>query len=63
MIETAWGAVGGKTMSCQGLAEGRLSEDCAYSLVEALEKVIPALQEQLARLSADELLGFDRILE
>jgi Protein of unknown function (DUF4240) len=63
MIETAWGAVGGKNRSRQRLAEGRLSEDGAYSLEEALEEVIPALQEQLASLSADELLGFDRILE
>ena len=32
MIETAWGAVGGKTKSRQRLAEGRLSADGAYSL-------------------------------
>jgi hypothetical protein len=63
MIETAWGAVGGKAESRQRLAEGRLSEDGAYSLEEALEEVIPALRKQLAGLSASELLGFDRILE
>ena len=63
MIETAWGAAGGKSKSRQRLAEGRLSEDRAYALEEALEKVIPALRGQLAGLSADELLEFDRVLE
>jgi hypothetical protein len=64
MIETAWGTVGGKARSRQRLAEGRLSEGGAYSLQEALEEeVVPALQEQLAGLSAEELLAFDRLLE
>jgi hypothetical protein len=64
MIEGAWEAVGGKAKPRQLLAEGRLSEDGAYSLEEALEQdVVPALQGQLAGLPAVELLGFDRILE
>jgi hypothetical protein len=63
MIEAAWGTVGGKTKSRQRLAQGRLSEDRAHALEEALEEVIPSLREQLAGLSADELLAFDRILE
>jgi Protein of unknown function (DUF4240) len=63
MIETAWGAVGGETKSRQRLAEGRLSEEGAYALEEALEEVIPALREQLVGLSAEDLLQFDRILE
>jgi hypothetical protein len=64
MIESAWQAVGGKAMSRQRLSEGRLSEDGAYALQETLgEGVVPALQEQLADLPAEELLAFDRILE
>ncbi len=64
MIESAWEAAGGKAKSRQRLAAGRLSEDGAYSLQEALdEEVVPALQDQLAGLSAEELLAFDRILE
>src|SRR5690349_2281203 len=63
MIEVAWGTVGGKTKSRQRLAQGQLSEGLAYSLEEDLEEVIRALREQLASLSADDLLEFDRILE
>jgi hypothetical protein len=64
MIETAWGTVDGEVKSRQRLAEGRLSEDGAYSLQEALEEnVVLALQEELAGLRAQELLAFDRILE
>lgn len=63
MIEAAWSAVGGKTKSRQRLAEGKLSENRAYALQEAMEEVTPALREQLDTLPADELLAFDRILE
>jgi Protein of unknown function (DUF4240) len=64
MIEIAWGAAGGKAKSRQRLAEGKLSEDGAYSLQETLEEeVVAALQDQLGQLPADELLAFDRILE
>jgi hypothetical protein len=63
MIEAAWRTVGGKSKPRQRLAQGRLSEDRAFALQEELEEVIPALREQLATLSADDLLAFDRILE
>jgi hypothetical protein len=64
MIEAAWDAAGGNAESRQRLAVGKLSEDQACALEEALEEeVAPALREQLAALSADELLAFDRILE
>jgi hypothetical protein len=64
MIESAWEVAGSKAKPRQRLAAGRLSEEGAYSLQEVLdEEVIPALQDQLAGLSAKELLAFDRILE
>jgi hypothetical protein len=63
MIETAWQAVGGKAKARQRLANGKLSEEKAEELVEALEEVIPALRDQLDRLSGPDLLAFDRILE
>lgn len=64
MIEVAWEAVGGKAESRQLLVEGGPdSETLAYSLEDSLDTVIASLEEQLGRLSAEELLGFDRILE
>jgi hypothetical protein len=64
MIEAAWKAAGGKVKARQKLAEGKLSEERAEELVEALEdEVIPALRDELAQLSAADLLAFDRILE
>jgi hypothetical protein len=63
LIESAWQSAGGKTKTRQKLAAGKLSTERAEALVEALEEVIPALRAQLDRLSAAELLAFDRILE
>jgi len=64
MIEAAWNTVGGKSRPRQKLAEGTLSGKRVYALQETLEEAVaPALQEQLATLSAEELLAFDRILE
>ena len=63
MIEEAWKTVGGKTKVRQKLAEGKLSEEKAEDLLEALEEAVPALREALEALSATELLAFDRILE
>jgi hypothetical protein len=63
MIEAAWDAVGSKAELRQSLAEGRQSEELAYSLEASLDTVIPSLRDQLSKMSADELLGFDRILE
>jgi hypothetical protein len=64
LIEEGWEAAGGKTKSRQKLAEGKLSEEKAEELVETCDdEVIPALQNLLDQLSAEELLAFDRILE
>jgi hypothetical protein len=63
LIESSWKAAGGMTKARQKLAEGKLSEDQAEELQEALEEVIPALHAQLDQLPAEELLAFDRILE
>jgi hypothetical protein len=63
MIESAWQPVGGKTKDRAKLAQGKLSEDKANELWECLEEVMPALREDLDRLSAEDLLAFDRILE
>jgi hypothetical protein len=62
-IESAWQTVGGKTAARRKLAEGKLSDEKAEELLEALEEVIPALREALDGLPADELLAFDRLLE
>ncbi len=63
MIDAAWKAVGGHVEARAALAEGRDAEEHAYSLDEALRSFIAALRKQLADLPAEELLGFDRILE
>src|SRR5262245_5691682 len=63
MIEAAWTAVGGQDESRKQLAEGRDSENIAYSLDEPLGSFIAALTKQLAELPAAQLLAFDRILE
>jgi hypothetical protein len=63
LIESSWKVAGGKTKVRQKLAEGKLSEEKAEDLIEALEEVIPALREQLGQLPKKELLAFDRILE
>ncbi|MGH7173959.1 MAG: DUF4240 domain-containing protein [Gemmataceae bacterium] len=63
LIESAWQTVGGKTKARQKLAEGTLSEERVEELVEALDEVIPELQALLAKLSPEQLLAFDRILE
>ena len=63
LIESAWEVVGGEVKARQKLAEGKLSEDKAYALAEALEEVVPALRGLLGQLPAAQLLEFDRILE
>jgi hypothetical protein len=62
LIESAWQAVGGKSKARARLAQGKLSEGQAEELWESLDEVIPALKEALDRLSAEDLLAFDRIL-
>ena len=44
LIESAWQVVGGKVKARQKLALGKLSEEKAEELMEALEEVIPALR-------------------
>jgi hypothetical protein len=63
LIEAAWQSVGGKVKDRQKLVEGKLPDEKAEALVEALEEVVPALRERLDQLPAEELLAFDRILE
>ena len=64
MIEDAWNSAGGKVKARAKLAAGKLAEEKAAELQEALDDdVVPALEAQLRRLSADELLAFDRVLE
>lgn len=63
MIEDAWHAAGGKVLARLRLAEGKLCEDRADALADALEDFIPALQSALEKLGAADLLAFDRILE
>lgn len=64
LIESAWAEAGGKAKARQRLAEGKLSEGRAFALQETLEEeVVPALRGLLDALTAEELLGFDRILE
>jgi hypothetical protein len=63
LIETAWKAVSGKKSQRKKLAAGQSSDEEAESLMEDLEEVIPALQKELGKLKAKELLAFDRILE
>ena len=63
MIESAWQAIGSKTKTRQRLAAGKQSDQDATELAHTLEEVIPELRDQLGRLSAEDLLAFDRILE
>ena len=63
MIEGAWNAIGGYVDVREQLAEGGDSENLAYSLDDALGLFIAAPRTELAKLPADELLAFDRILE
>jgi AcrR family transcriptional regulator len=51
MIEDAWKSVGSMTKARQRLAQGKLSEEKAEELVEALEEVIPSLLATLEQLS------------
>ena len=63
LIEAAWQSVGGKAKDRQKLAEGKLSEGKAEALMETLGEVVSALTDLLGKLTASELLEFDRILE
>jgi hypothetical protein len=63
MIEDAWKTAGSMTKERQLLSQGKLSEEKAEELVEALEEVIPSLLATLEQLSQNDLLAFDQILE
>lgn len=63
MIEDAWQVVGGKPKSRQKLLSGKISENLAATLVDALDEVIPALSASLAKLNQHDLQAFDGILE
>ena len=62
-IETAWQAAGGKIKVRQKLAAGKLSDEKAEELLDALDDMLAALREQLEKLPAAELVAFDRVLE
>jgi hypothetical protein len=63
LIEFAWEAVGGKVKDRQKLAEGTLSARKVRALEGASDDVVAALTEELDKLTAEELLAFDRTLE
>lgn len=64
MIEDAWRDVDGAEPARGKLAQGTLDEESAMTLAQlSLNKFVPALRASLERLSQDELLQFDRILE
>ena len=63
LIEDAWAAAGGYKRERKLLAKGKLSEEKAFDLQDALDEVIAALSGKLKKLSKDDLLAFDRILE
>ncbi len=63
LIEAAWKASGGYTRQRKLLAQGKLAEEKAFDLQDALDDVVAALTKTLERLTQDDLLAFDRILE
>jgi hypothetical protein len=64
LIESAWEGIDGQAEARRKFAAGELSEDVALELANSLRHlVMPAMLEQLDRLSADDLLAFQRILE
>lgn len=63
MIETAWATVGGYKEERTLLAQGKLDDEKAFDLQDALSDVVPALESELNKLSKEELFKFDRILE
>ena len=63
MLEKAWDSVGGFRKERNKLAKGKLSEDEADELAEAVNEMAAALREELLGLKKEDLLQFDRILE
>lgn len=63
MIEKAWDTGAGMKSERSKLSKGKLSEEDADALTEALDETIEALREQFSGLDKEDLLEFDRILE
>jgi hypothetical protein len=63
MIEDAWKAADGANKVRQKLLQGKVTEKQEDELMEAFEEVIPALSSSLEKLSREDLLAFDQILE
>jgi Protein of unknown function (DUF4240) len=63
MIERAWNTAGGFKEQRARLAKGKVSEDEADELAEAVNEMAESLREQLSELNQEDLLEFDRILE
>src|SRR5690348_13882977 len=63
LIEKAWDSVGGFSKQRNKLAKGKLSEDEADELAEAVNEMAAALREELSELKKEDLLQFDCILE
>ena len=62
-IEKAWDSVGGFRTERNKLAKGKLPEDEADELAEAVNEMAAALEKELSDLKRGDLFGFDRILE
>ena len=63
IIESSWQVVGEHANERQILTAGKLSAERAEELTQSMSEVIPDLEERLEKLSEEELLAFDRILE
>lgn len=63
LIEKAWDSVGGFKKQRTKLAKGKLSEDEAEELADAVNEMAESLREELSELSKEDLLEFDRVLE
>ena len=63
MIEKAWKIVDEQAKRRKKLVAGKLSGDDAEDLVDDMHDMILEMREALGKLSAEDLLAFDRILE
>ena len=63
MIEKAWKIVDEQAKRRKKLVAGKLSEDDAEDLVDDMHDMLLEMREALGKLSAEDLLAFDRILE
>ena len=63
MIEKAWKIVDEQAKRRKKLVAGKLSGDDAEDLVDDMHDMLLEMREALGKLSAEDLLAFDRILE